>query len=94
MISSVSLISLTVNLVKRPVNARHGAGRCNGIVRAFLHAEEWPLDLDFFSENTPQGQKKTQLAQTLLNGNNICMVGTTLDARWEGTLTGRAADTW
>jgi U6 snRNA-associated Sm-like protein LSm5 len=25
------------------------------------------------SETTPQGKKKTQLAQTLLNGNNICM---------------------
>ena len=27
------------------------------------------------SENTPQGRKKTKLNQTLLNGNNICMVG-------------------
>ncbi|KAH0838232.1 hypothetical protein J3R83DRAFT_6487, partial [Lanmaoa asiatica] len=27
-----------------------------------------------FSETTPQGRKKTQLAQTLLNGNNICML--------------------
>jgi len=26
------------------------------------------------SETTPQGKKKTRLAQTLLNGNNICMV--------------------
>ncbi|KAF8736011.1 hypothetical protein AX14_001016 [Amanita brunnescens Koide BX004] len=25
-------------------------------------------------EMTPQGTKKTQLAQTLLNGNNICML--------------------
>ncbi|KAI9461823.1 like-Sm ribonucleoprotein, partial [Boletus coccyginus] len=25
-------------------------------------------------EMTPQGRKKTQLAQTLLNGNNICML--------------------
>ncbi|KAK7064306.1 LSM domain-containing protein, partial [Favolaschia claudopus] len=24
-------------------------------------------------ETTPQGKKKTRLAQTLLNGNNICM---------------------
>ena len=28
------------------------------------------------SETTPQGKKKTKLNQTLLNGNNICMVGT------------------
>lgn len=27
------------------------------------------------SEATPQGRKKTTLNQTLLNGNNICMVG-------------------
>lgn len=26
------------------------------------------------SEHTPQGRKKTKLNQTLLNGNNICMV--------------------
>jgi len=25
-------------------------------------------------ENTPQGRKTTNLAQTLLNGNNICML--------------------
>lgn len=25
-------------------------------------------------ETTPQGRKKTRLAQTLLNGNNICML--------------------
>ncbi|KAI0094942.1 like-Sm ribonucleoprotein [Irpex rosettiformis] len=25
-------------------------------------------------ENTPEGRKKTQLHQTLLNGNNICML--------------------
>ncbi|EAU93207.1 hypothetical protein CC1G_10275 [Coprinopsis cinerea okayama7 len=25
-------------------------------------------------ENTPQGRKKTKLTQTLLNGNNICML--------------------
>ncbi|KAG2369421.1 like-Sm ribonucleoprotein [Suillus spraguei] len=25
-------------------------------------------------ETTPQGKKKTRLAQTLLNGNNICML--------------------
>ncbi|KAG8219729.1 hypothetical protein J3R82DRAFT_698, partial [Butyriboletus roseoflavus] len=70
----------TVDPVKLSVNPRHGAGGCNGIVRAFLHAKEWPLDLDPFSEVTPQGQKKTQLAQTLLNGNNICMVGAMVDA--------------
>ena len=29
-----------------------------------------------YSETTPQGKKKTKLNQTLLNGNNICMVGT------------------
>lgn len=28
----------------------------------------------FSSETTPQGKKTTKLAQTLLNGNNICMV--------------------
>jgi hypothetical protein len=27
------------------------------------------------SEVTPQGRKRSKLAQTLLNGNNICMVG-------------------
>jgi hypothetical protein len=31
------------------------------------------------SEITPQGRKKTRLAQTLLNGNNICMVRITSD---------------
>ncbi|KAF5337278.1 hypothetical protein D9611_003109 [Ephemerocybe angulata] len=25
-------------------------------------------------ENTPEGRKETKLAQTLLNGNNICML--------------------
>ena len=29
-----------------------------------------------YSETTPQGKKTTKLNQTLLNGNNICMVGT------------------
>jgi hypothetical protein len=28
-----------------------------------------------YSEVTAQGRKSTKLAQTLLNGNNICMVG-------------------
>ncbi|KAG9314285.1 Sm-like ribonucleoprotein [Chiua virens] len=44
-------------------------------------------------EVTPQGKKKTQLAQTLLNGNNICMVGPTGDLHREYILTDRVADT-
>jgi hypothetical protein len=31
-------------------------------------------DLPWISETTPQGVKKTALAQTLLNGSNIAMV--------------------
>lgn len=32
------------------------------------------LTLHLCSENTPEGRKKTQLGQTLLNGNNIAMI--------------------
>lgn len=34
------------------------------------------LHLPTCSETTPEGRKKTKLTQTLLNGNNICMVCT------------------
>jgi U6 snRNA-associated Sm-like protein LSm5 len=44
-------------------------------------------------ETTPQGQKKTALAQTLLNGNNICMVGPALDDPQDCMFTERVADT-
>jgi hypothetical protein len=37
-----------------------------------------------FSETTPQGRKKTRLAQTLLNGNNICMVCDTFSLKCLG----------
>jgi hypothetical protein len=32
------------------------------------------VDIRASSEMTPKGRKATKLAQTLLNGNNICMV--------------------
>jgi hypothetical protein len=32
------------------------------------------VDIRAYSEMTPKGRKATKLAQTLLNGNNICMV--------------------
>ena len=66
--------------------SRHGLGGCDGIV-CFDHL---PLPSARFivivtpsrpssrcySETTPQGKKKTELNQTLLNGNNICLVST------------------
>lgn len=33
-----------------------------------------PVFCSLYSDTTPEGRKKTKLAQTLLNGNNICMV--------------------
>ena len=39
------------------------------------------------SEITPKGRKSTKLAQTLLNGNNICMVSSPFPVRHNVALT-------
>lgn len=35
---------------------------------------DYGRNLHLCSETTPEGRKKTQLGQTLLNGNNIAMI--------------------
>ena len=52
---------------------RYGPGGRHGIVSDFLTCKG-QVDGSNHSEATPQGRKKTKLNQTLLNGNNICMV--------------------
>jgi len=74
--------------LKHPVS-RHGLGGCNGIVRSHFFWPVKPVRVNKHvllssfryvsrgrrnSETTPQGRKTTKLNQTLLNGNNICMV--------------------
>lgn len=52
------LLTGTVNLVKRLVTPRHGAGRRHGIVRGFLGKEERPLNLDSFQRDDPAGPEE------------------------------------
>ena len=77
---------------------RYGTRRCHRIVRVVYPISVYiDLLVWFKSEITPQGRKATPLAQTLLNGNNICMVS----IRWypftlvvSNYLLHFAADTW
>lgn len=55
---------------------RHGIRRCDRVVSTCNFSLPSQTAHSYPSEITPQGKKKTKLAQTLLNGNNICMVCT------------------
>ena len=59
---------------------RHGSRRCYRVVSSYKQngaltkIARLTSSMQSFSENTPTGRKATKLNQTLLNGNNICMV--------------------
>ena len=62
-----------IRLFSIPSDIRHGIGRRDWIVS--FHARTSLLLFNVSSsELTAEGTKTTKLAQTLLNGNNICMV--------------------
>jgi small nuclear ribonucleoprotein (snRNP)-like protein len=65
---------------------RHGSrGRYRVVRRTFIRLlffRESTSLLTRSSEITPKGRKSTKLAQTLLNGNNICMVSHFRSPTW------------
>jgi hypothetical protein len=81
MISSVSACSSCMLLpsesIDIPINTyRHGVRGCDWVVRLHVLCLFFSRILKLprhSSETTPQGKKTTKLAQTLLNGNNICL---------------------
>lgn len=79
------IVTSRVALMNVFVPSRYGLGGRNRVVRSIRSPATPPQisslslpPLTFasrrYSETTPQGKKTTKLNQTLLNGNNICMV--------------------